>query len=129
MKMKWIRKMTAIMLVILTIGLLTACAGGTAGSRKSSSADIDGESSNTTMDVVMMMDESGSMVKADESRIAIEGAKLFVDMEKTTGVNLALVEFSNQVMSTGLVDMGDADNRSSMRNMLEGITYEWTCTY
>ena len=44
-------------------------------------------------------------------------------MEKTTGVNLALVEFSNQVMSTGLVDMGDADNRSSMRNMLEGITY------
>lgn len=123
MKMKWIRKMKAIMLVILTIGLLTACAGGTAGSRKSSSADIGGESSNTTMDVVMMMDESGSMVKADESRIAIEGAKLFVDMEKTTGVNLALVEFSNQVMSTGLVDMEDADNRSSMQNMLEGITY------
>ena len=33
-------------------------------------------------DVVLIMDESGSMAFADKERIAVEAAKMFIDMEK-----------------------------------------------
>ena len=56
-------------------------------------------------DVVLLMDESGSMVKADENRIAIEGAKLFIDMQKLTNANIALIEFSNKVIASDMLEM------------------------
>lgn len=77
-------------------------------------------------DVVLVMDESGSMVKADKERLAIEAAKLFVDMEKTSGTSIALVEFSNQIISTGLIDTNQQQNKNHIKEILGAVQYSGT---
>lgn len=113
---------------LLAAVLLTACAGkGEAENTDPREADYNGvtvgNAADTGTDVVILMDESGSMVKADTDRIAIEGAKLFVDMEKLDNANIGLVEFSNVIKSTGLLDMSEQSGRDSMKTVLDGISY------
>lgn len=69
------------------------------------------------------MDESGSMRKADKERMAIEGAKLFVDMEKMTNASIGLVEFSNGIVSSGMLDVSVSKNKSVIKNTLENVEY------
>lgn len=76
-------------------------------------------------DVVLLMDESGSMVKADENRIAIEGAKLFIDMEKLINANIALIEFSNNTVASKMVEMTQ-QNKEYLKGILDGVNYEKT---
>lgn len=73
--------------------------------------------------VVLVMDESGSMRKADKERMAIEGAKLFVDMEKMTNASIGLVEFSNGIVSSGMLDVSVSKNKSVIKNTLENVEY------
>lgn len=82
----------------------------------------DGLSADET-DVVIVMDKSGSMAYADKDRIAIEAAKMFIDMEKAFGANLALVEFSNEITSTGLIGIKQEQNKDYLKNMLDQISY------
>ena len=74
-------------------------------------------------DVVLIMDESGSMAFADKERIAVEAAKMFIDMEKATGTNLALVEFSNEISSTGLIEIKQEQNKEYLKKILDQIPY------
>lgn len=74
-------------------------------------------------DVVLVMDESGSMLNADKERISIEGAKLFVDMEKLSNANIGLIEFSNVLKSTALLDVSMQENRETLKGILDGVEY------
>ena len=94
--------------------------------KKDTSLEIGEISERRGTDVVFVMDESGSMVKSDKDRIAIEGAKLFIDMEKRVNANIALVEFSNETKSTGLIDMQQQQNREYIKSVLDGIVYSGT---
>lgn len=76
-------------------------------------------------DVVLLMDESGSMIKADKNRIAIEGAKLFIDMEKLTNANIALVQFSNKITASKMVEM-TRQNKAYLKGILDDVNYERT---
>lgn len=55
------------------------------------------ESTKTTknLDVVLVMDKSGSMKKSDPDRTSIEAAKMFIDMIKKSGANVSIVEFAD----------------------------------
>ena len=68
----------------------------------------------TDIDVVIVMDESGSMLSADRQRIAIEAAKMFIDMEKASGVDTAIVEFSNDVTNSGLIHVQDREGKEHL---------------
>ncbi len=76
-------------------------------------------------DVVLLMDESGSMIKADENRIAIEGAKLFIDMQKLTNANIAFIEFSNKVIASDMLEMTQ-QNKENLKDILDSVNYEGT---
>lgn len=112
---------------LLMIALLTACAGKGEESIEQREADYKGitvgNAASIGTDVVILMDESGSMIKADTDRIAIEGAKLFVDMEKLDNAKIGLVEFSNVIKSTGLLDMSEQSGRESIKAVMNGISY------
>lgn len=82
----------------------------------------DGHTEDET-DVVIVMDRSGSMAYADKDRIAIEAAKMFIDMEKAFGANLALVEFSNEITSTGLIEIKQEENKDHLKGLLDKISY------
>lgn len=77
----------------------------------------------TNTDVVIVMDKSGSMRGADRERIAIEAAKMFIDMEKTGGANVAVVEFSTEVKSDGLLSMDSQDAKAYLKSVLDNIEY------
>lgn len=126
------RKKNRIVLLLwmmaMAVFMLTGCraknTGTVGGIRENSAQKIVTDEISKTTDVILVMDESGSMVHADPTRFAIEGAKLFVDLEKSSGINLGLVEFSNKISSTGLVDMTDKQNRENMKAILDGIVYD-----
>ncbi len=75
-------------------------------------------------DVVLIMDESGSMAFADRERIAVEAAKMFIDMEKAAGINLSLVEFSNKITSTGLIEIEEKNDKDELKELLDQISYK-----
>lgn len=78
---------------------------------------------STGIDVAIVMDTSGSMVASDKDRISIEAAKMFVDMEKTVDVNLALMEFSDGVRTEGLLPINNQENKEVLKGKLDKITY------
>lgn len=87
---------------------------------------IVGNSGSRITDVVLVMDESGSMVHADEERLAIEGAKLFIGMEKTSGSGIALVEFADKIDSTGLISIREPQDKDYIKNILNEVQYSRT---
>lgn len=121
----YIRKIGVYIMVIMLV--LSGC--GSNGQRvsenqnKGESATIGDLNDRNNTDVVLVMDESGTMIKADPNRFAIEGAKLFIDMGKHSGINLGLVEFSNQIKSTGLIHMKQKQNKEYLKGVLDSIQY------
>ena len=118
------RTMWLLLLCMVLVYALAGCkskhAESTGGTRENSSMKMITDDITKTTDVVLVLDESGSMIHADPDRIAIEGAKKFVDMV-TLGTNLGLVEFSNKVNAIDLLDMTDWQNRENIKTFLDGI--------
>lgn len=77
-------------------------------------------------DVVLLMDESGSMAYSDTEGIAVEAAQLFIDMEKVSGVNISLIEFSNEIKATDLKEMEKISDKHFFGEILGKITYGGT---
>ena len=121
------RTMWLLLLCMVLVYALAGCkskhAESTGGTRENSSMKMITDDITKTTDVVLVLDESGSMIHADPDRIAIEGAKKFVDMI-TLGTNLGLVEFSNKVNAIDLLDMTDWQNRENIKTFLDGIVYD-----
>ncbi len=125
--MRYHLKKGIIFLLVATALLMAGCSKeestGTVPETADTSVVMGEPEGSKGTDVVLVMDESGSMVKADRERIAIEGAKMFIDMEKVSGINVALVEFSNQIASTDLIGMGQQQNKEYMKSMLDSVQY------
>lgn len=124
------RKMKWIFLVLLMTTILSGCGREEQRDEEATDAEqqppivmVGDSEQNRGTDVVLVMDESGSMRKADKERLAIEAAKLFVDMEKTSNASIALVEFSNKVVSSGLLDTSQQENKNQLKEVLDGVRY------
>lgn len=124
------RKMKWIFLVLLMATILSGCGREEQRDEEATDAEqqppivmVGDSEQNRGTDVVLVMDESGSMRKADKERLAIEAAKLFVDMEKTSNASIALVEFSNKVVSSGLLDTSQQENKNQLKEVLDGVRY------
>lgn len=77
------------------------------------------------MDIVIIIDTSGSMKSTDSERIAIEAAKLFIDMMETSGSRIGVVSFSD-LLGT-VIDMTDIKSQSDkedIKQKIERLSYE-----
>lgn len=121
---KYIKK--SVLFFIMLMVVITGCSDNEviepAKEEIDSSIVIGNMADRNNTDVVLVMDKSGSMAKADPNRLAVEGAKLFIDMEKISGVSVALVEFSNEVEPTGLIGM-QQKNKEHLKSVLDAIVY------
>ena len=120
-----------IMLLMGLLFLLTACntdktvydVNETGGRQETKSVTIGELEANMGTDVVLVMDESDSMIDADRERIALEGAKLFVDMEKLSNASIGLVEFSDKAVVTQMQDVEQQASKEKIKKILDQVQY------
>ena len=89
--------------------------------QETASVSISDMKAELGTDVVIVMDKSDSMDEADSERIAIEGAKLFVDMEKLSNVSIGLVEFSDKATATEMLDAAQQEYKDNLKEKLDQI--------
>ena len=88
--------------------------------------DLDGSSG---MDVVIVMDTSGSMQNskgggADPEGVAMEAAKLFVDMMESSGSRVGLVPFSDQLGNVvNLTDINSTADKEGVKSAISALSY------
>ncbi len=76
------------------------------------------------MDVVIIIDTSGSMRKTDSERIAIEAAKLFIDMMETTGSRIGVVPFSDSLGTViNMTDIESQSDKGYIKQEIERLIY------
>lgn len=84
---------------------------------------IGNEKASGNIDIAIVMDTSGSMLASDRERMAVEAAKMFIDMEKANGINVSVIEFSNTVKSEGMINITDSGAKEFLKDTLDRITY------
>ncbi len=76
------------------------------------------------VDVSVVVDISGSMKETDPNRIAIDAAKLFIDMMETTGSRAGIVPFSDSLgQVTAMTPMESIGDKDGLKNGVDGLAY------
>lgn len=76
------------------------------------------------MDVVIVVDSSGSMKSTDPSRVAVEGAKMFIDMMETSGYQVGFVPFSSALGNViELTTINSAADKQSFKSKIDALEY------
>ena len=80
------------------------------------------------IDVILIMDTSGSMRTADPERIALEAAALFMDMMETRSSRIGIIGFSGDLHTVmPLTPISDPAIRENIRNTVSQFDYRgWT---
>ena len=83
---------------------------------------------NEGIDVVLVIDTSGSMRDTDPERIALEAATLFMDMMETRNSRIGIVGFSSDVHAVmPLTPIYDPHMRENIRHTVSQFEYQgWT---
>ncbi|MDP4146955.1 MAG: VWA domain-containing protein [Bacillota bacterium] len=81
-----------------------------------------GTSSN--MDVVFVLDSSGSMSTSDPEEIRTEAIKMFLDMSHVQGDKVGLVAYSDNIVREKSLDkISSSQDKDSIKSMIEGIPF------
>lgn len=111
------KKMKKIILTCMITVFLTLVVGGELLAK---AADMD----SGGLDVVIVVDTSGSMKQTDSERLAVEAAKLFVDMMETAGSKVALVPFSHELGNViPMTEIHSQSDKYVIKDALDGIRY------
>ncbi|MCL2576611.1 MAG: VWA domain-containing protein [Defluviitaleaceae bacterium] len=80
------------------------------------------------IDVILVIDTSGSMRTSDPERITLEAAQLFMDMMETRNSRIGIVGFSGGLHSVmPLTQINDPSIRNNIRRTISGFVYHgWT---
>lgn len=78
---------------------------------------------STDLSVVLVSDTSSSMLASDNERVAIEAAKMFIDMTKNSSTDIALVEFANIAVKGSEATIQNRSQKEALKNSLDGISY------
>ena len=85
-------------------------------------ADVVQKSSN--MDVVLVIDVSGSMQKTDPNKVALEGAKLFIDMMENSGSRAGIVAFSDELVQVyNMTAINSEADKTSLKNVIDNLQF------
>ncbi|NMM63666.1 VWA domain-containing protein [Clostridium sp. P21] len=104
-------KSILVVLVVVIFGL---------GNIYSVSAEGSGASSN--LDVVFVLDSSGSMKESDPEEIRTEAIKMFLDMSQVQGNKFGLVAYSDNVVREHNLDtINSNDDKERIKNMALNI--------
>lgn len=77
------------------------------------------------LDVAIVIDKSGSMKQTDKNRLAIEAAKLFVDMMGVNGSRVGVVSFSNDaVRLVQVTDVTGISSKSQVKSAINSLAYD-----
>lgn len=85
---------------------------------------VNAESSNTSsnLDVVFVLDSSGSMKESDPEEIRTEAIKMFLDMSQVQGNKFGLVAYSDNVVREHNLDtINSSDDKERIKNMALNI--------
>lgn len=85
---------------------------------------VNAESSNTSsnLDVVFVLDSSGSMKESDPEEIRTEAIKMFLDMSQVQGNKFGLVAYSDNVVREHNLDtINSNDDKERIKNMALNI--------
>lgn len=111
--MRKIRKLVILPIIMLCI-LIQMCL----------SVNADTVQKGSNMDVVLVIDVSGSMKKTDPDKIALEGAKLFVDMMENSGSRVGLVAFSDQLVQVyNLTAVNSDSDKKVMKDVIDSLQF------
>ena len=79
---------------------------------------------NRGMDIAIIIDTSGSMRQTDSERIAIEAAKLFIDMMETSGSRVGVVSFSDSLGTViDMTEINSQADKESIKRDIENLIY------
>lgn len=105
MKKIWIVILSLVLLMGLTVPV-------------SATADSKG------MDVVIIIDTSGSMKSTDPEKTAIEAAKMFIDMIKMQNSRVGIVGFSGSITKElPLTEVGTVAQKDSLKKEIDSLVY------
>lgn len=77
----------------------------------------------SNMDVVFVMDKSDSMIESDKNKVSITGAKMFLDMMRNKGSNIAVVDFANNADFSDLVTVENDKSKDYIKEYLNNLKY------
>ena len=78
--------------------------------------------SNSNLDVVFLMDSSGSMKTSDPEELRVEAIKMFLDMSLDQGNKFGLVAYSDNIVREHNVDLVKAQkDKESIKSMAAAI--------
>ena len=82
------------------------------------------QNANMNLDVVFVLDSSGSMLESDPNKVALDAFNLFVDLcDETCGVGY--VVYSEKIKdSNNIVDISNKNNLETMKKKISGIQYD-----
>jgi len=87
-------------------------------------ADLD---EGGAIDVILIIDTSGSMNQSDPERITVEAARLFIEMIEAENSRVGVIEFATNLNIMPLTPVDTEENRETLSAFIEGFVYSgWT---
>jgi len=88
--------------------------------------DSNKSASDSVFDLVIVMDISGSMRKSDKNAIAIEAAKMLIDMTLVNNSRVAVITYGYDPVVLGpggLTPLDSYENKAAVKSWLDTVTY------